>query len=367
MVSTLCRAGGVETFDENAFRQLRKLGCKARFLVLGIYEDDYVREIREMGAEVDCLSTPVKDTFAEMLRRRKLLRQYFAAHSGHLAHFMTCSQSVMIPLHYAKRAGIPKRVVHSHVASGQDIPLGKRLANGVARRIISKNTSMAMACSRAAGRHMFTHTLLGSNRFAVIPNGIDTRRFDWQPSLRQRMRRQLGYTDQLVVGFVGRLSPEKNLFLLLDSFAALLQMQPEAKLLMVGEGKQREALQAHAEAIGISADIGWIGRQPDVEAYMQAMDVMVLPSLFEGLGIVTIEAQCGGLPCVVSDRVPEEVELTPLVSRCALAEPPQVWAEAMLRAAGMMERVSWQKTLEDKGYNDEQIGQNLLAWYYRLG
>ena len=144
------------------------------------------------------------------------------------------------------------------------------------------------------------------------------------------MRRHLGLADELVIGHVGRFNPQKNHSFLIDIFAALLKKEPNAVLLLVGGGEDMTKIQAKAQIMGIAEHVRFLGVRSDVADLMQAMDVFLFPSLYEGLGIALIEAQTAGLPCVVSDTIPHEAYLTDLVDSESLSAPAEKWAEKIL-------------------------------------
>ena len=145
----------------------------------------------------------------------------------------------------------------------------------------------------------------------TLRNAIDLGRFGYRPQVRAKLRAEYGLNDKLVVGCVARLMAQKNHTRLLDIFAALKKVRPDSCLLLVGEGELRAELEAKAARLGIAQDVKFLGVQSDTSVWYQAMDVFVMPSLFEGLPVVGMEAQASGLPCVFSTGVTEEVLLRP--------------------------------------------------------
>ena len=361
VLSTLCRGGGVESFCMMAQEQLVHLGWHIDFLILGIYEPELVRELRQKGLSVTLLGERRKDDFAWMLRSRGRIKAYFRTHSYPLVHFHTCSQSVVIPLFYA--GDFKRRIVHSHVA-GEPSPFGlKRLRYALVRCFLSRRATDALACSRAAGLHMFTAKLCVGERFHVVPNGLNLALFRYAPDTRKEMRSRLGLGNALVLGSVGRLTESKNQAFTLEVFAAVRAKRPDARLLLVGDGELKDELMARANALNVADAVHLAGRVDDVQNWLQAMDVFVFTPRFEGLGIVLIEAQATGLPCVVSDTVQREACVLPTVHRLSLQSPAASWAEAVLEAA-TAERTSQTAAIAAAGYSDADVGAMLDKIYH---
>lgn len=153
--------------------------------------------------------------------------------------------------------------------------------------------------------------LFGGSPYRVIPNAIEVPNYRYDPQLSRQVRQELGLGDSLVVGHVGNANPAKNHPFLLEIFAALHQKRPDARLILVGGGTER--FRAKARSLGVEDAVLFAGVRKDAPRMLQAMDVFVFPSLYEGLGIVLVEAQSAGLPCVVSDTIPTDAYLTDLV------------------------------------------------------
>ena len=232
-----------------------------------------------------------------------------------------CLSSVILKA--AKQHDIPVRIAHSHNAN-QDKNLKYPIKLWYKRSIPEYATNL-FACGKDAGDWMF-----GGASYQIINNAIDVAAYTYDPTKREEMRRQLDLTDELAIGHVGRFNPQKNHPFLLDIFAALLKKEPDAVLLLAGGGEGMPKIQAKAQELGIAERVRFLGVRSDVADLMQAMDVFVFPSLYEGLGIALVEAQAAGLPCVVSDTIPHEAYLTDLVDSEKLSAPEEKWAEKIL-------------------------------------
>jgi glycosyltransferase involved in cell wall biosynthesis len=173
---------------------------------------------------------------------------------------------------------------------------------------------------------------MSSNKIKIVKNAIDLQRYDYMPEERGKKRQELNIPDdELVIGSVGRLATQKNQAFLLDVFAEISKRRPQCSLLLVGEGELRDQLMHKSEDLGIEKNVRFVGSVPDVWNYLQAMDVFVFPSLYEGLGMSLVEAQATGLPCYASDTVPCDADITGHVVFMSLDQPVGSWADKILQ------------------------------------
>lgn len=218
-----------------------------------------------------------------------------------------------------------------------------------------------LACSYDSGISQY-----GKNgKFEIIKNGIQTERFKWNPDIRNKVRQDLKIDNNFVVGNVARFEEQKNHKFLLQIFKEIVKMRSDAKLLLVGQGTKENEIHQLAANLGIEDKIIYTGVRNDVNELMQAMDVFVLPSFFEGLGIVNIEAQTAGLSCFASDKVvPLEVNLTNLMHYIPLTSPPDEWARQILsHAKSVDERKDMSKEIMKAGF-DILSTKNRLENFY---
>lgn len=252
------------------------------------------------------------------------LNAFFAAHPEYrIVHsHLDCMSAY--PLCAAKNAKVPVRIAHAHSTS-QDRNW-KLVFKLISKKLISLYTTDLFACSADAGEWMF-----GTKDVHILPNAIDIERYAFNLLIRNQTKKALGLDDAFVIGHVGRFSAVKNHSFLTDVFAQIKRQEPNSKLLLVGAGSEMQAVQQKVKTLGLGTDVIFTGVRNDVANLMQAMDVFVFPSLYEGLGIVLIEAQAAGLPCVVSDTIPREAYLTDLVTAEKLSSSVEKWAEKILK------------------------------------
>lgn len=305
------------------------------------YED----EIRAMGGHIYALP---KFKVYNYFSYRMAVKSFFAAHrefqvvQGH----MTSTASIYLPI--AKRSGVPVTAAHARNAGVVKGPKG--LATRFFRRNLAKKADVLFACSRLAGEDVFGQKVMQEDRVKVIHNAIDVERFVWDERKRRETREKLGIADRLVLGHVGRFDYQKNHPYLLEVFAAVCQRHPESALLLLGDGGARAAMEEKCRELGIADRVKFLGNRKDTERYYQAMDVFLLPSFFEGLPGVLVEAQAAGLTCLVSDTVTKEAGATDLVTWLSIDESPERWADEVIRHAAYVRR-NTQKELTEAGFD----------------
>jgi glycosyltransferase involved in cell wall biosynthesis len=288
----------------------------------GAYDD----EIRSLGSRIiRCVEPRALWRYLPALDR--VLRTYgpYDVLHSHLHRFSG------VVLRMARRRGIPVRIAHSHVGRMTDGsgPL-RAIYRGLADRWLQDSATVGLACSTQAAIDLFGKAWSTDWRWRVVSYGIDVAPFRSAPE-RERVRAELGLGPEAVVlGHVGRFDPQKNHAFLLDIIAAARRIEPRVRPLLIGDGPLRPAMERRASELGLAAI--FTGTRPDVSRLMLgAMDVFVFPSLFEGLGLVLVEAQAAGLPVVTTDVLPpESTVVSDAVRRLSLAQPAAEWARTAL-------------------------------------
>lgn len=316
--------GGVETWLMSVMRQKRDR-ISMDFLVHTAEPCVYDAEILELGGRIiPCLFPNCPWQYA---RRFYQIVDRFGAYDGVHSHVHHYSGYV---LRLAERAGIPIRIAHSHnntqsVETNRGLPRQWYLS--LMKHWIEQHATLKLACSQSAAIDLFN-----DREYQILPYGVDLEPFQ-APIDPHSIRRELGIpADAFVIGHVGRFDYQKNHPFLLRIMAEIVKRDRSAWLLLVGVGELRSQIEQIAEELGLSDRITFAGSRPDVPRLMrEAMDMFVFPSHYEGLGLVLIEAQAAGLPCVVSDVIPAEVEIIPdLLDRQSISESASSWAETVL-------------------------------------
>lgn len=321
-VVTHMNRGGLETMLMNYYRHMDRSQIQFDFLVHRTERADYDDEIELLGGKIYRLPrlNPLSPSYL------KALDTFFDEHSEYqIIHVhQDCMSSVILKA--AKRHHIPVRIAHSH-SSNQDRDW-KYPIKLFYRTQISKYATALFACGQQAGQWMFCGA-----PFHVLNNAIHVRDYSYSPFARTRMRAQLSISDNaFVIGHVGRFSPPKNHSGLVDIFAEIHRRDKDALLLLVGDDKSELGDKIHnkVQDLGLSQNVIFTGMRNDVDALLQAMDVFVFPSKYEGLPVTLVEAQAAGLPCYISDHVPADCILTDLIKVVPLSAPSAVWADKVL-------------------------------------
>jgi glycosyltransferase EpsF len=311
--------GGVESVVMNYYRNIDREKIQFDFIVDADSMLIPEQEICELGGRV--FKVP---PYQHPLAYSNKLQALFSQQNWPIVHSHINSLSIF-PLRAAKHSGVPVRIAHSHSTAGPGEPAKNAMKN-VLRKFSKVYPTHKFACSEHAGKWLFGK----SSDFIVIPNAIELDKFNFSETVRAEVRQELGVHDgQLVVGHVGRFMPQKNHRFLIDVFCEVLKRRSDAVLVLVGEGDLKELVQQQIDSVGILNHVMFLGYRSDTYRLYQAFDVFALPSLYEGLGMVAIEAQAAGLPCVVSNKVPDETDISNLIKHLSLRDPEE-WANEIV-------------------------------------
>lgn len=267
----------------------------------------------------------------------------------------------MLALFMARITGIRVRVVHIHNSWFSGLNLRQKLVHYLARTWMRMGFATEYwACSKKAGRTMFK-----TDNFSVIPNAFDVRKFFYNHTAREKLRKR----DAFVIGHVGSFNVEKNHEFLFQIFREVLKRRPKAELWLIGsfevEDSRKQYLLSLLRQYQIEKHVRFWGVKTNVEEWLSAFDVFVFPSRSEGLGSAVVEAQASGLPCIVSDCIPQEAIITKRVKVMSLATPPEAWATAIL-SAQLENRAEVQATIMKSPYNIQTAMKQLRLKYEKL-
>lgn len=345
--------GGVESVVMNYYRHIDRSKVQFDFLV----DEDSTRvpeeEIIALGGRVFRIPP-----YQHPIRYRRELIRLMHEQQWPIVHSNINTLSVF-PLSAAKKMGVPARIAHSHSTMGKG-EFAKNAMKLVLRPFANVYPTVRFACGHYAGEWLF-----GKNHdFTVIPNAIELDKFRFDSTVRQKVREEFGIADDtFLIGHVGRFMPQKNQVFLVDMLADLLPSRPNTMLAFVGEGPDKADVQQHAEELGVVDHVMFLGQRSDVNRLYQAFDVFCLPSLYEGLCLVGVEAQRAGLPCLFSDAITREVDVTG-TSKFMPIESHEEWSSSILALEPGIRIDS-----SDKAFSDYDISENareLTSIYLKL-
>ena len=345
--------GGAESRIMDLYRQMNREEIQFDFLVhssaVHSFREDaakreaqfYDEEIRQLGGHIYVLP---KFKIYNYLTYRKAIRDFFSKHHEYrvVQGHMTSTAAIYLPI--AKQYGIPITAAHARSA-GVDGGL-KGIATKILRKNLYKKTDYCFACSALAGTSVFGKKRMDEGRVRIIYNAIDAGKFTYHPEKRKLMRKELAAEGKLVLGHVGRFSAPKNHTYLIDIFASLCDMREDVMLVLLGDGPGRAAIVEKCKELGIGEKVLFMGNCKHPEDYYQAFDIFLLPSLYEGLPGVLVEAQAAGLRCLVSDKVTREARATDLVTYMDIGKPASVWADEILTRADYDRRDTYREIAE---------------------
>lgn len=263
----------------------------------------------------------------------------------------------------ARRDQVPVRIAHSHNTKFSDSFL-RSIRNYILTRPVCFLATHCIACSEKAGEFLFGPRVMNRGDVLILPNGIDTDRFRYRPEVRSQVRDALSLPGTvLVLGHIGRFDEQKNHSFLLDVFASVCRRRPDSVLMLVGDGPLLDQTKHKAEDLGLRDKILFLGRRSDTDRLLQAMDIFVMPSRYEGLPLAGVEAQAAGLPCLFSGRITRELQLTDRVEFLPTESGAEVWAEAALRSADNFVREDRSSQVAGAGYDVRQSAGMLAGWY----
>lgn len=360
--------GGIETYLIEQFRHLDKSKIDYDFVnITGEYSICYEDEILASGSKIFKVVSRHKNPLLHYWQWFNILLQNKGVYDVIVLN--TNSLEYVFPLVLGKIFGIPVRVIHSHNSGFENKQgLARRLLVGMNKKLLAWSANLRFACSQFAGQWMFK-----DNPYHVIYNAIDIHKYDADPIVREETRNALGLHTELTLLHVGRFSYQKNHSFLLDIFKGVHRIQPDSVLLLVGDTTEESEflteVKRKIKAYGLENVVRLLGRRDDVNKIMQAADVLVMPSFFEGLTVVGIEAQASDLPLLLSDTVTKELGLLPSTQFISLEAGPTAWAEAIVNSK-QHNRQSRYEELKAAGYDigneTERVEKLLIDAYHEL-
>ena len=345
-------SGGAEMFLMNMYRNMDHDRVVFDF-VLQSDENIYRDELLSYGSKIYRIEPYFKHYFKNHAQLKEILRSGYS-----IVHVHGNALLYITPLLYAKRMGIPCRIMHSHNTSMYyKWALPYHVLN---KHRLRHAASHRFACSDAAGKWMFF------DDFTVIENAIDLDAFSFREESRIRVREELGIPQNaFVIGQVGRLTAVKNQQFSMKVFSEVHLSRPDSRLLFIGTGSMEKEMKEIASSMGIGEKVLFLGARKDVSRLQNAMDLFIFPSLYEGLGIVAIEAQANGLPVYCSNAIPDEALIGENIHRLSLEAGVDAWAKEILQAD--LNRRDNQDRLREAGYDIRYEAKKLQEFYLSVG
>lgn len=348
------KQAGVESFVMSVYRNIDTSKVQFDFIVHSTKREFYDDEVEKLGGKIYRFT--YKDD-KNLFKYIKDLKSFFQSHPEYKIVHGHMQSMMPLYLYCAKRSKVPVRIAHSHNNSYEHSAKGFILH--IFSRFSRYPATDRYACSADSGKYLF-----GKKPFDVIFNGIDMDRFVFREDVRKRLRRELGIKEhEILLGTVGRMEKQKNQLFLLQVLNDVVKKDQKYRLLLIGSGSMEAELRAFVKAHDLSDHVIFLGNVPNVNDYMSAMDLFVLPSLYEGLGIVLIEAQATGLNCITTQgTVAAETKVSDIIQYLPLDSSR--WIDSILHFQPKRER-----TLCDERINIfdiRNVAENMQKRYFDL-
>lgn len=345
--------GGAETFMMKIFRGLPS-EYKLDFIVStdsGFYE----KEVLSLGGKIHRVPLRTEHPIGTFNAIRKIVKE-----NKYQYVLKLCDTPIgFFDLLAAKTGGASKLCVRSCNANSNEGRI-KSLVNKILRPFFNAITDVKIAPSKLAAEYTFGSNIVNKNKVVFLHNAVDLDIYQYKTEKRKNIREELHIKpEQLVVGHIGRFNYQKNHEFLLDIFASILSKRKDAILLLVGDGEKREEIVSKIDKLGLKQNVVLTGVRSDVPDLLSAMDVFVFPSFFEGMPNTIIEAQATGLPCVLSDTITKEAQITELLKYLSLNEKSDIWAETAINSV-LKDRTDTREDFIKEGYNIEYSISKLI-------
>lgn len=357
------KRGGLETFAMNMYRSIDRSEIQFDFLLTQVAGGDYEEEAISMGANIYHIPARNKGCKAYKMA----LDDFFKNHHDYIAvHEHISSLTSIEPLYYAKKYGIPVRILHSHSSSIQKslrLHWIHTILHYLNKPKVHLYATHYLGCSDKALDWAYKYTGIRSKAL-MVSNGIDCENYAFNATVRTEVRKEFGIgPDDFVIGHVGRFIPLKNQGFLVDVLGAIITIIPNAKLILVGEGETMNDVQAKVTSMGLNNSVIFTGVRPDVARLMQAMDIFVMPSWFEGLPVSLVEAQAAGLPVVASDTISRDADLTKTILFKSIKSSSEDWGQCIVTWKERIGRPDNIDNLKKAGFDSKTTVKLLIDIY----
>lgn len=354
---------GIANVVMNYYRNIDREKVQFDFLIFWEAPKNYNEEIKRLGGNVYYFTKPGLKTF---FKAKKELKAFFSQHKGEYdiihCHEILVAKQVF---KYARKYSCSVCISHSH---------NSRLADGFIKQVrnrllvtgLGKKSDYCFACSKEAGQNAFGKSIIKTNKYKFIYNSINLTKFKFSPEGRRNIRKEFGIEDGLLLGNIGRLCFQKNQLFAIKVLQEIIKTKPDAKLLIVGEGQDKEKLQEYVRENSLQENVIFTGIRKDVPELLSAMDCFVFPSVYEGLGMALIESQTNGLLSLCYDIIPEEVMASEFVVFLKKESTPIDWVRTIESLDDNVDRNKGYEQVKAKGFDIKDSAKELEKIYFEI-
>lgn len=346
-------SGGAESRTMDIYRQVDKSKVQFDF---AIHTEDncfFTNEVKSLGGRI--YSFP-RFNGKNYFQYKNSWNKFFKEHPEYKIIHGHQTNTAFVYLKEAKTNNVPIRIAHSRNSDKENM----------IKRYLCKLSKMfathLFAVSKIAGSSEFGEKAVNDGIVKILPNAIDAKKYSFNEKTRKNKRLELGIENELLIIHIGRFHPQKNHIFLLEVFSQILKLEPKCKLLLVGDGPLRDEIVKEIFDKNIQESVITAGIRSDVPELLQAADILLFPSLFEGLPGVVLESQAAGLPCIISDSITEEVKVSDLVEYISLNASINHWANKVLSSINKRERGNMIQDIVKAGYDVNSVSK----WYEKF-
>lgn len=352
--------GGIETLIMNIYRNIDRTKIQFDFLCHNRIDAKYTEEIMALGGKMYMVPGI---SHVGLVNYQRKIYNFFVQHPEYkTVHSHQGTLSGMI-LSQAKKAGVPNRFSHAH-STYTSKNFFKKIQFAFFKSFFTNSVTHAFACADIAGKSLYKGRLY--NNFEIIPNGIDADKFVFSLKKREVFREEFGFDDKIVIGHIGRFMREKNHKFIIRVFKEMLRKNPDLQLVLIGEGELMPDIKSLVKELGIEDNVYFLGARYDVSEFLSAIDLLLFPSIFEGLSVSMIEAQASGVPILTSNSVSSEVAITDRVNQISLNLSAENWADIaldMICFERKTDRTGYAQKVKCAGYDIKSTALKLQYFY----
>ena len=351
--------GGVEAVIMNYYEHIDRTKVQFDFIVHNDNKIDITPKVEALGGRVYKVTPYYKNPIAFMWDIYKVIKR----HHYRIVHSNMNTLSAF-SLFAAWAAGAPVRILHNHSTSSPG-ETKRNIMKFMLRPFARLFATHYFACSRLAGEWMYGKKMMDIGKVKIVNNALDLKKYAFNSRKREMLRKELGFTDEFVIGHVGRFMFQKNHEFLIDVFVKAYKKNPRMVLLLIGDGPLRSAMEEKVKKLGLTDHVNFLGLRNDVQNLYNVMDIFVLPSHYEGLPVVGVEAQANGLPCLFSTKVTKETHLTHSAQFLDLEAGASTWAEEIISIKCERNKKAGDE-LRQAGFEINKEAEKLAKFYIEL-
>lgn len=355
--------GGVGSFLKNINSNIDHQSYQFDYLVNDSdIKSDFENDVKKYNSNYTVLPKLSVGSFVNYLRK---LNVFYSKYNDYTAIHIHSVNLTLFNYYFARKNGQNNLIVHSHSTKSSDVFL-KRVRNSFLIFPVKVFATHILACNYDSAKYLFGSKRANSKELTIVKNAINTQLYSFDQELRNKIREQNGWKDKFVIGHVGHFIPVKNHHYLINIFFEILNRNNDAILVLIGDGELKSIIIEKVNSLNIQESVVFLGSRNDVHKFMQAFDAFILPSKFEGLPIVGIEAQTSGLPCYLSSNISREIAITDNVEFLNVTQHPSIWAERIVKSIDKVKRVDRKSEIIAAGYDIKQESRNLEKYYLKL-